>query len=294
MDAGDSSRSTSKRLRRLAADVDDDVEGRFGTAVVSLERSDPSTVVTYRGDDRFGSASVIKLLVLYRLFERIDDEPSELSRSRPIADSNEVGGCGLFHLLSDPTPTLEDLATAMIVISDNAATNELIDVLEIDRINAAADRLGLRNTRLRRKMMVSPESAVEDAELAAAPGINGHRYVNTTSPEDCVTLLTDVFESGSVRRETANGMLEILRQQKDGSLVARYLPPATEIAHKTGSLPSVSIDAGILFVDERPFAYAVCCDSMPNGGRAADVVARFGKALHRELEADDRAGGTNL
>lgn len=267
-----------------SAEFDADVESDLGTE----PGSGPEPLLASRSRERFGAASVVKVLVLYALYRRYDGRLRELERRLTIAPENRVGGTGLFHLLADPTPTIEDLAVSMIAVSDNAATNELIDLLGFDAITEAAADLGLEGTQLGRKMMYTPAVDPSVSELETSRGSpirsNGHRYVNTVTPRDCVRLFSDVHRERTLSPVAYERLVRPLAHQHDDSMVPRYLPPDVEIRHKTGELPSVAADAGLLTVGGTTVAYAFCCDGLRCRGDGADAIAELGVGVYRLLE----------
>ncbi|SDK60393.1 serine hydrolase [Natronorubrum texcoconense] len=288
-------------LRSAAKRIDERLDGRLGMVVCDagpdqnvesdhdVESDSSSTpLVAIRPTERFGAASLVKLPILYALYRTYDGRLADLDRPHSIAPENRVGGDGLFHLLSDPTPTTEDLATAMISVSDNAATNELIDHLGFDAIDEGAADLGLEGTRLGRKMMqtpaVDPSAAALETDRASPIESNGHRYVNWVTPRDCATLLSDIHGGRTLSSAAYERLARPLAHQHDGSMVPRYLPPDVDILHKTGNLPSVAADAGLLTVGERTVAYAICCDGLEHRGEGVDAIAELSAGVYRILE----------
>ncbi|WP_255168931.1 serine hydrolase [Natrononativus amylolyticus] len=258
--------------------VADGLEGRLGVYVGDADAPEGDPIVARAHSERFGSASVVKLLLLYALYERYDGRLEELSERGPISPENRVGGAGLFHLLESPRPTLEECAYAMIAISDNTATNELIDHLGLERIAACADRLGLEGTALRRKMMRT--------EPLAGASVPEGPYLNTVTPLDCARLLGGIHRGERLSPAASERLLVPLAEQTDASMAARYLPTETddvEIAHKTGSIESVAADAGLLTVGDRTLVYAVCTDRLAHWGYGTDAVAGVGEAVYRLL-----------
>ncbi|WP_440767201.1 serine hydrolase [Natronorubrum sp. DTA7] len=274
------------RLGMVVCDVGSDQNVESDHDVESDSSSTP--LVAVRPSERFGAASIVKLPILYALYRTYDGRLADLDRPHPIAPENRVGGAGLFHLLSDPTPTTEDLATAMIAVSDNAATNELIAHLGFDAIDEGAADLGLGGTRLGRKMMqtpaVDPTTSTLETDRASPIESNGHRYVNRVTPRDCAVLLSDIHGERTLSSAAYERLARPLAHQHDSSMVPRYLPPDIEIRHKTGNLPSVAADAGLLTVGERTVAYAICCDGLEHRGEGVDAIAELGAGVYRMLE----------
>ena len=288
---------TWAELRSTAEQIDEDLDGRLGVVVCDVgtdsdsgltDDSNGEPLLSIRSRDRFGAASIVKLPILYALYRTYDGRLEDLDRPHPIAPGNRVGGAGLFRLLSDPKPTVQDLATAMISVSDNAATNELIDHLGFDVIAAAGVDLGLEGTHLGRKMMQTPavDPSLSGLETDRGSSIESgrHQYVNWVTPRDCVVLLSDIHREQTLSSAAYERLAKPLAHQQDGSMVPRYLPPDAEIRHKTGELPSVAADAGLLTVGERTVAYAICCDGLERRGEGVDAIAKLGAGVYRILE----------
>src|SRR5699024_555837 len=189
---------------------------------------------------------------------------------------NRVAGDGLFHLLDDPDPTLEDLATAMIAISDNAATNELIDHLGRGEINASLDEWGYAETYVGRKMMVTGGGA-EDLP----PGVSE----NVTSPRNVATLVADIVHEATLSQAAYDRLRVPLRHQHDTSMIARYLPMDADLEHKHGWLTDAVLNAGVLRIEGRdPFIFAVFLDNIDSPGEGTDVLASIGALAYNWVE----------
>lgn len=187
-------------------------------------------------------ASVIKLFVLSEAFRRFEDGTLERDREITVPRSACVPSCGAINYLHDNlTLTVRDLCELMIILSDNTATNVLIDLLGMDAVNASAREDGFRDTVLRRKMF--------DSEKAAL-GIE-----NATSVRDVARWLELAYRGALVSPAASAEMLSILRDQRLNGKIPFYihaLPNARPIAHKTGEDTRVTHDVGIVYAD-RPF-----------------------------------------
>jgi beta-lactamase class A len=230
-------------LQRELEAVVEDSECQVGIAVLPLEGEFAGEVVGVNEDFTFPSASLIKVLVLAELLREVDAGERALEDRVVVVREDAVGGSGTLKDERLPqTLSLGRLAGFMISVSDNTATNVLIDELGFERINALAARLGLDHTRLGRKMM--------DVE-ALNP-----RETNLTSAADMVTLLAEIYGGDLLSRESRNFALELLRDQRTGYKLPAGLPPAVEVAHKTGELDAIEHDAGIVLLPGLSFAVA--------------------------------------
>ena len=124
--------------------------------------------------------------------------------------------------------TLRDLATMMIAVSDNSATNVLIDRVGMENVNALLDSLGLVHTRLRRKMM----------DLKAAS--EGRENIST--PGEMMTLLEDLYRGKVLNKEMTDDFFTMLSTHKNG-FITRDLPEGLKVANKPGELEGVRNDS---------------------------------------------------
>ena len=179
----------------------------------------------------FAQASSIKITVLANLFLQAQQGKLKLTdlytvqSSDLVPDSDIMGGLtpGVTRI------TLRDLATMMVAVSDNSATNVLIDRVGMANVNAMLDSLGLAHTRLRRKMM-DVEAAKQGRE-------------NISTPREMMTLLEDIYRGKLLDKESTADFFKVLSTNKD-SWIPRDLPADVKIANKPGSLEAVRNDSG--------------------------------------------------
>src|ERR1700687_444283 len=143
--------------------------------------------------------------------------------------------------------TLRDLATMMVAVSDNSATNVLIDRVGMENVNALMDSLGLAHTRLRRKMM----------DLKAA----GEGRENVSTPAEMMTLLENLYRGKVLNQQMTNDFFKMLSTHKE-SFIPRDLPEGLKVANKPGELEGVRNDSGIVFVENRPYLICVMNTSL--------------------------------
>lgn len=192
----------------------------------------------------FPAASLIKLFILFEFFRQIEAGKRDGNDRVLIQESQKVSGFGILKELgSGLSVSYFDLATLMIVLSDNTATNILIDTLGMDRINAAIADLGCSHTSLQRKMM--------DAE-AKQRGLD-----NATSPKDVFSLLKCLETGSLLSAGSRKKYIDILKKQQCNNKLPLLLPEGTVMAHKTGDLPGTEHDAGILYLANGPVIIVV-------------------------------------
>ena len=159
--------------------------------------------------------------------------------------------------------TNRDLALLMVSLSDNSATNVLIDRVGMDNVNAWLAQIGLERTRLRRHML-DVKAAQEGRE-------------NTSTPRELVTLLRAIHEGRVFGKATTEEFFKMLATEKS-SYIPRRLPVDLMIANKPGNLDAVRNDAGIIFVPGRPFAIAVMTTFAADSLEAEESIGRIAYA----------------
>ncbi len=248
-------------LKRVAERLD----GVLGFAIKDLSTGE---TFEHNADLVFPAASSIKLAVLLELMRQAQEGKLSLDEKHTIRRTETVGGDPILYMLGDGTVTmtLRDLATLMVVLSDNSATNIVIDRVGMDKINAGMARLGLAQTRLRRHMI--------DLEAAR----RGNETVST--PRELMTLLEKIRDRQALDSAHTKEYLDLLRLPKD-SLFNKALPRTVAIADKPGALDAVRCDAGIVEIQGHPFVMSVMATylaSNEDGEQAIEKVARLAYA----------------
>lgn len=186
------------------------------------------------------AASVIKIPIMvevFRRFERGDIRPEDV---HVLTDAEKMPSCGALNRMhAGLEVTLRDLVELMVVLSDNTATNILIDLLGIDSVNETMCALGLKQTVLRRKLFDS---------AAKAQGRE-----NTVGARDIGLLLEKMYRGELISEKASHEMLDILKNQKLNGKIPFYLhEKGIPVAHKTGEDDGITHDVGIVFA-RRPF-----------------------------------------
>jgi beta-lactamase class A len=191
------------------------------------------TVFT-RQDHPVSSASMIKVFILAKAYEDINQGKLSRGETFTLGPDNVVGGSGILQGLPyGTTVSLNKVLETMITESDNTATNIMIDCLGMDAINRYMQEHGYSHSVLRRKMM--------DLE-ALRQGRD-----NITTPGDVGTLFTRIYHGKCVNPELDKEMLAIYKKQKDHDILPAMLPKGTVVAHKTGEVNDVRHDGGIVY-----------------------------------------------
>lgn len=229
----------------------DEIEGRLkllpGKISFLYENLVTGERFSYHEDEAMMAASVIKLFVMTEAFRRFEEGTLSQDHIVVMKRKDCVPSCGALTYLHDGIEvTALDLVTLMIIFSDNTATNVLIDLLGMERINETIKGLGFKKTLLQRKMY--------DTEKAAR-GIQNYITAAETG-----RLLRMMYEGKLVSQRASRQMLGILKNQQLCSKIPFYLqalPEEPEIAHKTGEDTGITHDVGIIYGRE-PFIVCFC------------------------------------
>lgn len=259
-----------QKVQRIA----DSVDGIVGVTIEDLVTGESYSV---NGDVVFTQASAIKLPVLVELFRQVDEGRYGLDDAVTLEESDVVPGSGILQRLTPGrvTMTLRDIATLMVSVSDNSATNMIIDRVGMESVNASMSRLGLSHTRLQRKMM-DTEAWLQDRE-------------NLSTPNEQAKLLELLHDGDVLSPASRAEVLRILSIPKS-SRIRPLLPSGTRVAHKTGSVSGVVVDVGIVYLEERPFIVAAMANWLVDSADAERAISEIALAAY---EYFDRLANSN-
>ena len=285
-----SARAQDNRLLREAILQCAAVQGvRVGVAARHLSKN---RSVEINADSLFPTASVIKLPILVELFHQFETRRLDPLQKVTLETERARPGSGILQYLRGGAQLpLIDVATLMIILSDNTATNYVIDLLgaeheeKLDAVNGRMRSLGLTRTKLLNKLYSwETKKRTEEARRFG---------IGVSSPGDMASLLEKVVLGTALGRQSCDSIVEILRRQQDTQLAARQLPFRDDstlwIGNKTGSLDAVKNDVGIISGAGGIYVYAIFCDGSKREGEeidnpAAIAVAQISRMLYDFLE----------
>jgi beta-lactamase class A len=226
----------------------------------------------------FKAASTIKLPILVALYDAASRGRLRLDAQVRLRSEDQVTGSGVLQVLSPGVRlSLRDLAELMIVVSDNTATNMLLDHLGVLEVNACIQALGLRGTRVVRPLQVIPAGAIGS---------------NTVTAVDLADLLVLIARGQAVSWEASRRMVATLKRQQINDALPALLPdpedgpepllgavPAWEMAHKTGGISGYQHDVGILYLPVQTIVVCVLTRGCGTAAAARQLIARVGRAV---------------
>lgn len=201
--------------------------------------------ISYNEDGLFPQASAIKIPILMEVFRQAQEGKFSLSDSYPVEGANLIGGSGILRHLDGIEPlSIRNLCILMIVLSDNSATNALIDLVGMEYVNLSLKSMNFDKTRLQRKMMNSAASIRGDENLS--------------TPAEAAKILQMIFSKKFLDEQNSEEVLAILsKTNRNDSRLATALPDYVDLAFKYGILDGVFTEWAIVFLPERPYAVAV-------------------------------------
>jgi beta-lactamase class A len=240
-------------LERGAAALD-------GSAGLIAVAEDGTVLYERAADEAYPAASVIKIPILMTV--HADAAEGRLSLDERLAVGEHLPGSGVLGWVPGVTDlTIRDHAMLMTIVSDNTATNRLMERVGVERIAERMREWGCERTRLQRKMF--------DFE-AANRGLD-----NVASPRELAGLLLRLVRGELVDRATSDAVLAVLEATQDDALIRRYLPARTRVAHKTGSLEKVRNDAAVIW-GERPVVAVGMVSGVPDIRPARSLLGLLG------------------
>jgi len=248
-------------LNENLSSLADKYGGTIGIAAKNLKIGE---TIFINAENKFPAASVIKVPIMVEFFYQVAEGKINPSSFVELNDANKWGGSSFLQYFDGTSQIkLIDAVMLMIIVSDNTATNLVIDALgtshqeKLDAVNNRMEALGLKNTRLLNKLM-SWETKTDSPESI--------RYgVGVTTPEDMALLLEKMYRGELVSLEFSEKMIAILRHQFYNSMIPRYLPFTTTditVVHKTGGVTESFNDVGIVYSSKTDYVLAIFCDEV--------------------------------
>ena len=226
-------------------------------------------------DTKVRTASTIKLPVLCALESLIAAGTVRWDERIVLKADDKVTGSGVLGNLADGTDlTVRNLAILMIIVSDNTATNLILDRISADAVNDYLDAIGLPLTRSNRKVRGDGTKLKEPTGWSRAGQLEDNKKygLGVTTPREMVRLL-EMLEQGKVVSAAASSdILEIMKMQQVRDGIARHAPEELVIASKSGSLDALRSDVGIVYSSSGPIAMAITVDDMPQTDYSPDNV----------------------
>lgn len=257
----------------------DSLAGGFrGVVGYSIHNLDAGTRLSLRGDEPFPTASLVKVPVLITLFELVERGMIGLDDKLTVLRIDKVGGAGQLQFLHDGAEiTVRDAAWLMTTISDNTATNLLLDRINIRRVWARMDSLGFPRTRVHHKSFLRTVSSV-------APDSSAKYGLGVSTPNEMARVFELLVRGRAVSPRADSVMLDILAHNEDGQMLQRFVADLRS-PHKTGADDGIRTECAVWTLPDRVIACVFTRDAADKrwliDNEAQLLMARMGEAVVR-------------
>lgn len=238
-------------------------------AILMVNADTGEEMLALRKDERVVSASTIKVAIMLSVLDAVQKGELTLQQELFISDEYILDDSSVFEYGAQPM-TIDALIKWMIILSDNTATNALIRLMGMERINAYCTSIGLKNSRVERVML--DFAAVER-------GLN-----NYTSAQDQCDMLLKLYHKSILTPVLCEYAMDVLLGQRWKDDLMRYIPDNVKVAHKTGSLDNLDHDSALFYLENIRFYLGVFVWDAPSNKHAQGLIGRIGKRVYDEFK----------
>jgi beta-lactamase class A len=265
-------RTDTVALRRTLDSIADAHHGVVGYAVHNLETGER---MSRRGDETFPTASLIKVPILVTLYDLVEKGQIALDDKLVVLRNDKVAGSGTLQFMHDGLEiTVYDAAWLMTTISDNTATNLLLDEIIIRRVWDKMEALGLMNTKVHSKSFLRVSSFAMDSSRKYGLGV--------TTPNEMARLFELMARGQAVSAKSDSAMLYILERNDDDKLLQRFAG-GVRAAHKTGANNDMRTECSLFYLPARVIACVLTKDNEDQrwvlDSEAQLTMGRMGEAV---------------
>src|SRR5438552_11971519 len=219
------------------------------------------------GDERVPTASTIKIAVMSETFARVAEGRAKWTDELVLTKAARYGGSGVLPELADGLRlTFRDCVNLMMLVSDNTATNMVLDYLSTDAVNARMNSLGFKDTRIMRRVGGGGESK-EGKELD-----NKRFGLGATSPHEMAQILEKLDRGEIVGKAASKEMIDLMKREQVRFAIGRTIPNVP-MASKYGALDSLRSCVAIVYSKRGRIAIAITVDDMPEVNWSVDNAA---------------------
>lgn len=229
-----------------------------GKVFLYAKNLDTGKTFSYQGDERVRTASTIKIAVMIEAFARVAENKAKWTDELVLTKAARYGGSGVLPELGDGLRmTLRDCVNLMMVVSDNTATNIVLDYLSTESVNDRMNSLGFKATRIMRRIGGGGESR-EGKEPD-----NKKFGLGATSPHEMVEILDKLDRGEIVSQASSKEMIELMKREQVRYAIGRNLS-GVALASKYGALDRLRSCVAIVYSKRGKIAIAITVDDMPD------------------------------
>ena len=249
--------STAAQAQSLDDQVKTLVTSFKGKVNVFAKNFDTGETYALNADERVRTASTIKIAVMIEAFARVAEGKAKWTDEVVLTKEKKVSGSGILGELSDGLKlTLRDAVNLMMILSDNTATNLVLDVLTTDAVNARMESLGFKQIKIMRKVGSGGES------MAGKDPENKKFGLGFATPREMVLVMEKLERGEIVSPAASKEMIELMKSEQGRNAIGRSLWNVP-MASKYGALDRLRSAIGILYTKKGRIGMAISCDDMP-------------------------------
>src|SRR5437870_5245094 len=239
--------------------VHSEIDPFKGKVYLFAKNLDTGETYSFNGDERVKTASTIKVAVMIEAFARVAEGRAKWSDELVLTKAARYGGSGILPELSDGLRlSLQDCVRLMMLVSDNTATNMVLDYLSTDSVNDRINSLGFRATRIMRRVGGGGES--KEGKL----NDNLKRFgLGATTPHEMVQIMEKLDRGEIINKEASKQMIDLMKGEQVRYAIARTKPDVP-LASKYGALDHLRSDVAIAYSKRGKIAIAITVDDMPD------------------------------
>lgn len=235
-----------------------------GKVYLFANNLDTGQTYSFNGDERVKTASTIKIAVMIEAFARVAEGRAKWTDELVLTKAARYGGSGILPELSDGLRlTLRDCVNLMMLISDNTATNMVLDYLTTNAVNARMNSLGFKDTRIMRRVGGGGES--EEGKQAD----NKKFGLGATSPHEMVQILERLDRGEVISKAASKEMLDLMKREQARYAIGRTIPDVP-MASKYGALDHLRSCVALVYSRRGKIAMAITVDEMPEVNWSVD------------------------
>ncbi len=283
-------------------------QGRLGFYVEDVNTGEAHH---YNADQRFPTASICKVPVMIELFRQVDGGRLSLDERRRLDQNIAYHGTGVLQLLQDePELTLRDYCRLMMSVSDNMATDMIIEAVGLESVNPTIEAMGFLNTRTnmtltgwrylvagmaeqpvtRRNNELMHKKLLTDGPDYDGPAFTDSLRNNVTTPGEMGGILKQLHLGGVVSSSASAAMIEMLKGCTDRRMIPFHIRPEVPIGHKIGSSSRIKGDVGIAYLPTGPLIISVLTLGSDASARGEDAIAQISRLAVKALSPESVDG----
>lgn len=228
-----------------------------GKVFLFARNLDTGQTYSFNGDERVRTASTIKIAVMIEAFARVAEGRAKWTDELVLTKAARYAGSGILPELGDGLRlTLRDCVRLMMTLSDNTATNMVLDYLTTDAVNARMESLGFKYTRIMRRVGSGGESK------AGKEPENKRFGLGSTTPHEMVEIMARLDRGEIVNKDASKEMIDLMKREQARYAIGRTIPDVP-MASKYGALDALRSCVAILYTKQGKIAMAITVDDMP-------------------------------